>query len=855
MTEARYGFLPTKVRTVDIADGVPSLGGLAGYVFASILVRSGIEVVGLVHVPVRGACVEARDLLDAIATQIGDALIRVRLCTALQTDVDDRRLDLRSIAAATTAPPGPPRPSISVAVCTRDRPDELRRCLTALTRQLLPTAIVVVDNAPSSDATRRLVADEFPSIAYAVEPRPGLDHARNHAISICDTDVLAFTDDDALADGLWTQAIAAAFDEEPELAALTGLVIPAELETPAQELFERLGGFGRGFRRRWFHADISTGRVVGAGALVPTGDFGTGANMAFRRTTVVRLGGFDRALDVGTPTGGGGDLDMFHRIVASGGVLRYEPAAVVSHIHRRTLDELRQQTRANGSVWSVISAARRSGRASRRDAARVAKWYIRLRWPGMFARALVTRGQLPISLPLAEVRGSVSSITGLPLRRSRRINGPPPTPVRGEARVVAEPGARIEVATVDLLGSISIDRTMPMCDQVDLLITRGGAAIGRTRFGTGGRRVTPRRLRELIVDALGPSIMQLAPGDVPQDAAARLLGASIDALVVIQDRTEPRKFDVSIVIATLDRPDDLATCLGLVCGHRTRHRVEVVVVDNNPGSGLTAGVLDRFPDVVRVEESRRGLAYARNAGFMAATGTVVVATDDDVQIPAGWLDRLVAPFERNDVMAVCGNVVPLELETVSQIDFEASGGLGKGYRPRFVRRAEFADTLRPFAAWDLGATANAAFRASLFDRPDVGLMDEALGPGMPSGVGEDSYLIYRVASAGFTVVYEPTAWVRHRHRRTPEELERQIRGYYSGHVAHNLTTLVRDGDLRALWQLGAFAKYVAVARLRSFAQPSRSPTVVARAQVHGAIRGPVNYVRSQRRVGREGRSR
>ncbi|MET0326265.1 MAG: hypothetical protein ABW219_13655, partial [Ilumatobacteraceae bacterium] len=121
MTEARYGFLPTKVRTVDIADGVPSLGGLAGYVFASILVRSGIEVVGLVHVPVRGACVEARDLLDAIATQIGDALIRVRLCTALQTDVDDRRLDLRSIAAATTAPPGPPRPSISVAVCTRDR--------------------------------------------------------------------------------------------------------------------------------------------------------------------------------------------------------------------------------------------------------------------------------------------------------------------------------------------------------------------------------------------------------------------------------------------------------------------------------------------------------------------------------------------------------------------------------------------------------------------------------------------------------------------------------------------------------------------------------------------------------------
>ena len=114
-------------------------------------------------------------------------------------------------------------------------------------------------------------------------------------------------------------------------------------------------------------------------------------------------------------------------------------------------------------------------------------------------------------------------------------------------------------------------------------------------------------------------------------------------------------------------------------------------------------------------------------------------------------------------------------------------------------------------------------------------MDEALGPGMPSGVGEDSYLIYRIAKAGYTVVYEPTAWVHHRHRRTDAELERQVRSYYSGHVAHKLTTLVRDGDLRAVWQIGAFSKYVAIQRWRSILHPSRTSTVVARAQVHGAI--------------------
>ena len=54
-----------------------------------------------------------------------------------------------------------------------------------------------------------------------------------------------------------------------------------------------------------------------------------------------------------------------------------------------------------------------------------------------------------------------------------------------------------------------------------------------------------------------------------------------------------------------------------------------------------------------------------------------------------------------------------------------------------------------FPAWELGATANAAFRRDVFDDPEVGLMDVALGPGTPSGVGEDSYLlVVRTRSEG-----------------------------------------------------------------------------------------------------------
>src|SRR5262249_7607451 len=103
--------------------------------------------------------------------------------------------------------------------------------------------------------------------------------------------------------------------------------------------------------------------------------------------------------------------------------------------------------------------------------------------------------------------------------------------------------------------------------------------------------------------------------------------------------------------------------------------------------------------------------------------------------------------------------------------------------------------------WSLGATANAAFRASIFSHPQIGLMDEALGPGMPSGVGEDTYLFYKVLKAGYTIVYEPTAQVWHKHRRELSALRRQIFDYSKGHVAYHLTTLLCDGDWRAIINL------------------------------------------------------
>jgi GT2 family glycosyltransferase len=326
--------------------------------------------------------------------------------------------------------------------------------------------------------------------------------------------------------------------------------------------------------------------------------------------------------------------------------------------------------------------------------------------------------------------------------------------------------------------------------------------------------------------------------------------------------SEPRLPDhvpVSVVVATFDRPDDLRNCLRHLLAQQTCRPVEIVVVDNHPSSGLTPPLLDEFPSVVLVSEPRQGLAYARNAGFIASTGDIAIATDDDVTVPPDWLEKLVAPFVRADVMVVTGNTIPIELETAPQNIFENYGGLGRGFERFEVNGDWFERSRGAVQTWNLGATANAAFRANIFTHPQIGLMDEALGPGMPSGVGEDTYLFYKVLKAGFTLVYEPSAYVWHRHRRDFSALRRQIYGYSKGHVAYHLTTLLRDHDLRALKHLAADlpvwrGRQILGALKNRVRGRASYPLWMIALELRGNFAGPWSLWLSRQRVEREGRS-
>jgi glycosyltransferase involved in cell wall biosynthesis len=316
------------------------------------------------------------------------------------------------IAARWPAPQPRAAPSLSVAICTKDRATRLRRLLASLLalRSEQPFAaleVLVVDNAPSDDATRQVV-QALSDVRYVLEPRAGLDFARNAALRAATGDLLAFLDDDVVVDGGWLRGLYAAWARAPDAGGYTGLVLPYRLDTEAQVQFETRGGFGRGFRPDEFRAERygNTLHPVGAGIL------GAGCDMCFDRRLLLALGGFDEALDTGAPLPGGGDLDMFYRVLRSGRAMVYEPSYAVFHEHRETLAQLRHQywTWGLGFMAFLVKSHRGDPPLRRRQAAAV-WWWICDRLAAM-ARAAVRRRRLEFGFAWAEFRGGLQGLAG-----------------------------------------------------------------------------------------------------------------------------------------------------------------------------------------------------------------------------------------------------------------------------------------------------------------------------------------------------------------------------------------------------------------------------------------------------------
>lgn len=426
-----------KLLTVDAEEPLPDIPSpIVGEQW--VLVRLHREPLGILKFTTDGCTAsELRALIDS--------RFEARLVRHLAADwiVSGTPPDRRPLPQTCGRLRDAPATSVTVAVCTRNGADRLGECLEALLAVDYPSPLLellVIDNAPPDDAVGRLIEARFPRIRYVIEPRPGLDWARNRAILEARGEIVAFTDDDVSVDRWWVDALARLFASDPGVDAVTGLVVPDAIDVDAHRLFEQYGGFGRGYDRRYFRVDDRVGEpaAVRHGG---TGRFGTGANMAFRRRIFDQLGLFDPALDVGTRTNGGGDLEMFFRVLKHGGILVYEPSAIVRHRHRESYAKLREQLTNNGIGFYAYLVRTAGVYAEERTALlRLGTWWMAW-WNLRRLAGSMVRERFPRDLILAELWGSWIGLFRYPsaVKESRAIaalHGPQQSygrPPRGDA--------------------------------------------------------------------------------------------------------------------------------------------------------------------------------------------------------------------------------------------------------------------------------------------------------------------------------------------------------------------------------------------------------------------------------------
>jgi glycosyltransferase involved in cell wall biosynthesis len=305
-------------------------------------------------------------------------------------------------------------PPCSIAICTRDRADDLHRCLSSIAPLICDSVeVMVIDNDPPDNRTRD-VAALFP-VRYFRQARRCVNWARARAIRLARHEVVLYVDDDVAIDGRrWLDEMRRPF-LDPHVGAVTGAVEPLELSTEGQYLHEVHSSFYRGFARKVHHLQKTPPAAAGL--------VGAGASMGVRRSTALEYSIFDAELDGGSAAKSGGDVYGLYRILHAGYQIVYAPGALAFHRHRKTYDDLERMLYGYsvGGYCVLLSAFIRERDL---DALIIgAIWFRQYHLAELWKTLTRAQGARPLGLILKEIRGAFDA----PLafwkcrRRERRL--------------------------------------------------------------------------------------------------------------------------------------------------------------------------------------------------------------------------------------------------------------------------------------------------------------------------------------------------------------------------------------------------------------------------------------------------
>jgi glycosyltransferase involved in cell wall biosynthesis len=258
--------------------------------------------------------------------------------------------------------------------------------------------------------------------------------------------------------------------------------------------------------------------------------------------------------------------------------------------------------------------------------------------------------------------------------------------------------------------------------------------------------------------------------------------------------------DISLIIATRDRSDQLARCLDSVARIEFERPWELIVVDNG-SKDATAEIIKQFAGKASIPlryvlELEPGLGNAHNAGLQVARGKILAFTDDDCYPETDFLGRVWCAFADPSIGYIAGRITlhdpaddPMStIESTTPYVFPARS---------FVRGGSFGG-------------ANMAFRKKVLD--EIGGFDPLFGPGALFNA-EDVDAAARASAIGWKGGYRPEVIVRHHHGRKAPDIPRLVKSYGMGTGAYHMKLLLEG---RKFWW---FARGVYHVRRRFRASP------------------------------------
>ncbi len=245
-------------------------------------------------------------------------------------------------------------PEISVAVCTYNRADILPKCLESLADQTADSElfeVLIIDNN-STDDTKKIALDfceKHNNFRYIFEEKQGLSHARNRAINEAKGIYIAYIDDDAIADKEWVEKISSVIQNNKDIAAFGGKILPWYNTEKPKWFKDEFGLHSWGDK----HLQLSLQNYP----------FGlSGSNMIFKKDILEKYNGFSAEYGMtGNKIAFGEESLLFNKMLKNKENIQYFPEIFVYHLvsdKSYSLKEAFKRSIQNGKAIAQIRGSK-----------------------------------------------------------------------------------------------------------------------------------------------------------------------------------------------------------------------------------------------------------------------------------------------------------------------------------------------------------------------------------------------------------------------------------------------------------------------------------------------------------------